>query len=63
MADADLDVLGRDDFMLCNNNLRNELALLGQEFSDFEWCASQLQFLKSHTYSLLRRGCYGMLVS
>lgn len=50
MADADLDVLGRDDFMLYNKNLRNELALLGQEFSDFDWYARQLQFLKSHTY-------------
>ena len=50
MADADLDVLGRDDFMLYNNNLRNELALLGQQFSDFDWYASQLQFLKAHTY-------------
>jgi uncharacterized protein len=50
MADADLDVLGRDDFMLYNKNLRNELALLGQEFSDFDWYARQLQFLKSHKY-------------
>ena len=50
MADADLDVLGRDDFMPYNHNLRNELALLGQEFSDFEWYSRQLQFLKSHTY-------------
>lgn len=50
MADADLDVLGRDDFVLYNQNLRNELALLGQEFSDFEWYVSQLQFLKSHAY-------------
>ena len=50
MADADLDVLGRDDFMHYNSNLRNELALLGQQFSDFDWYASQLQFLKSHTY-------------
>jgi hypothetical protein len=49
-GDADLDVLGRDDFMLHNNNLRNELALLGQEFSDFDWYANQLQFLRSHTY-------------
>ena len=50
MADADLDVLGREDFMLFNDNLRRELALFGQEFTDLDWYSRQLQFLKSHTY-------------
>ena len=50
MADADLDVLGRDDFMLFNDNLRRELALLGQEFGDLDWYSQQLQFLELHTY-------------
>jgi uncharacterized protein len=50
MADADLDVLGHDDFMLFNSNLRRELALVGQEFTDLDWYSRQLQFLESHTY-------------
>jgi len=50
LADADLDVLGRDDFMLRNNNLRRELAFFGQEFTDLEWISSQLKFIEPHTY-------------
>jgi uncharacterized protein len=50
LTDADLDVLGRDDFMLTNDNLRRELALFGQEFSDLDWYSRQLQFLEAHTY-------------
>lgn len=50
MADADLDVLGRDDFMFCNNNLRRELAFFGQEFSDTQWFSRQLEFVETHTY-------------
>jgi uncharacterized protein len=50
MADADLDVLGRDDFMLQNNNLRRELAFFGQEFSDTQWFSGQLEFVEAHTY-------------
>ncbi|SRR6266542_4255572 len=50
MADADLDVLGRDDFILRNGNLRRELAFFGQEFTDFQWFSDQLRFLEAHTY-------------
>ncbi len=50
LTDADLDVLGRDDFMRSNENLRRELAFLGQEFSDLEWYTRQLKFLEDHTY-------------
>lgn len=50
MADADLDVLGRADFMEWNNNLRRELAYFGQDFTDEQWLTSQLKFLDSHTY-------------
>ena len=50
LADADLDVLGRDDFILLNNNLRRELFLYGKEYSDREWYASQIEFMESHTY-------------
>lgn len=50
MADADLDVLGRDDFMLRNGNLRRELAFFGQEFTDTQWFSGQLKFVETHTY-------------
>jgi uncharacterized protein len=50
LADADLDALGRDDFMLLNSNLRRELSLYGKEFSDREWYTSQIEFMESHTY-------------
>jgi predicted metal-dependent HD superfamily phosphohydrolase len=50
MADADLDVLGRDDFMFRNNNLRRELAFFGQEFTDTQWFSGQLKFVESHVY-------------
>lgn len=50
MADVDLDVLRRDDFMLLNSNLRRELACFGEEFSEAEWYSSQLLFVESHSY-------------
>lgn len=50
LTDADLDNLGRDDFMLRNGDLRHELAYFGREFSDREWYSRQLKFLESHTY-------------
>ncbi len=50
MADADLDVLGREDFLPRNLNLRRELAFFGQEFSDTQWFSGQLKFVESHTY-------------
>lgn len=50
LADADLDVLGRDDFMLRNENFRRELANFGKTSSDAEWYKSQLKFVESHTY-------------
>lgn len=50
LCDADLDVLGRDDFMPRNQDLRRELAGMGKTFSDVEWYAGQLKFLQGHTY-------------
>lgn len=50
MVDADLDVLGREDFWLRNHDLREELASHGQQMSDEEWCLNQLEFLQSHCY-------------
>lgn len=50
MADADLDVLGRDDFWPRNVKLRQEAAFFGKEFTDAEWYAGQLKFVEPHTY-------------
>jgi uncharacterized protein len=50
MADADLDVLGRTDFMQTNENLRRELAFFGKEFTDLEWFSGQLEFVETHRY-------------
>ena len=50
LTDADLDVLGRDDFMQSNDRLRRELLTFGQRFSDIEWFTRQLKFVESHTY-------------
>ncbi len=50
VVDADLDVLGRDDFWLRNDDLRAELSLNGHLMSDEEWYRNQLQFLESHEY-------------
>jgi hypothetical protein len=50
MADADLDLLGRDDYMTLNQALRGELTVRGTLSSDEEWYSSQLEFLRSHRY-------------
>ena len=50
LADADLDVLGRPDFLERNALLRAELAAYGAPVSDAEWYAGQLSFLRQHRY-------------
>jgi len=50
LADADLDVLGRDDFLIRNQALRDEQAAHGRPTGDAEWYASQLKFLETHHY-------------
>lgn len=50
LADADLDVLGRDDFFERNRALREELLLRGEEMSLQKWYAAQLRFLQEHSY-------------
>ena len=50
LTDADLDVLGRENFVQRNGDLRRELASLGKEFTDEEWYTGQLKFLEEHTY-------------
>lgn len=50
IADADLDVLGRDDFLERNQALRNEIAAFGNAVPDEQWYQEQLAFLCKHTY-------------
>jgi uncharacterized protein len=50
LADADLDALGREDFMARNQALRAEMAAFGLPSTDRQWYADQLQFLKNHRY-------------
>ena len=50
LADADLDVLGRADFMARNAQLRVELAAFGEAMADARWYTGQLGFLRGHTY-------------
>jgi uncharacterized protein len=50
MADADLDLLGCDEFIPRNHDLRVEMAAYGQTMTDHEWLSSQLDFLCSHVY-------------
>jgi uncharacterized protein len=51
MADADVDSLGREDFLERSHALRRELALtLDTHYTDEEWFESQLEFLQNHAY-------------
>ena len=51
MVDADLDVLGRDDFWPRNHALRVEReALAGLRLTDEEWYGGQLAFMQAHRY-------------
>jgi uncharacterized protein len=50
MADADLDALGRSDFLTRNQALRDELTIYGAHWDDLEWYREQLWFLESHRY-------------
>lgn len=50
LADADLDVLGREDFFQRNERLRQEMAYFGQKMTDVEWLFFQSSFLQQHAY-------------
>lgn len=50
MADADLDALGRADFIDRNQALRDELAVYGAHWDDLAWAREQLCFVGSHQY-------------
>ena len=50
LADADLDVLGRADFMRRNQALRAETEAFGAAFGDAQWYDQQLRFMQAHRY-------------
>ncbi|MDX2138193.1 MAG: HD domain-containing protein [Chloroflexota bacterium] len=50
MADADLNVLGQEDFLLRNEDLRAELAVIDHPVTDSQWYTGQLAFLRAHNY-------------
>jgi uncharacterized protein len=50
LADADLDALGRTDFISRNQALRDELAAYGAHWDDIAWAQEQVYFLESHQY-------------
>ena len=50
LADADLDSLGRDDFLPRSLALRDELAAFGAPASEEAWYARQLGFLQTHRF-------------
>lgn len=50
LADADLDNLGRSDFIQRSLDLRKEWETFGRQWTDQEWYISQLDFLAEHHY-------------
>jgi uncharacterized protein len=50
LADADLDVLGRDDFWERNQALRDELHAAGVPYTDEAWWDGQVAFVGGHEY-------------
>jgi uncharacterized protein len=50
LVDADLDILGRNDFFKGSLKLRFELALYGRPTNEKQWYQEQLNFLKGHFY-------------
>lgn len=50
LADADLDVLGRSDFLQRNAALRREVDLHEAQTNDYDWYRSQVAFVEEHTY-------------
>ena len=50
IMDADLDVLGRDDFWSKNLLLRRELLESGVRYDEIAWWRGQLRFLARHHY-------------
>ncbi len=50
IVDADMDSLGRDDFLRVSRALRDELAAAGIHYTDADWYQYQIDFLEAHDY-------------
>lgn len=50
LCDADLDYLGRTDFIPVSQRLRKEWALRGTVYTERDWLLAQLNFLTGHCY-------------
>jgi uncharacterized protein len=50
LADADLDVLGRVDYIYRNQALRIEMEVFDGPIGDARWYGEQLHFIQSHRY-------------
>jgi len=50
LADADLDILGREDFLSRNKDLYDELTGTGIEISLTDWYTSQIKLFHAHRY-------------
>jgi uncharacterized protein len=50
ICDADLDYLGREDFLMISQNLKKEFLAYGIIKNDAEWDEMQIAFLQSHEY-------------
>jgi uncharacterized protein len=50
IADADLDVLGREDFYPRSQDLRVEMAAFGRPHTTEAWYTNQVSFLRNHRY-------------
>ena len=50
LADADLDYLGRHDFLKISKKLYDENFALGLVSNEIEWDEMQIKFLKNHKY-------------
>jgi predicted metal-dependent HD superfamily phosphohydrolase len=50
LCDADLDYLGRNDFELISNKLKEEFLVYGIIKNDEEWDKLQVNFFESHHY-------------
>jgi adenylate cyclase len=50
MVDADLDYLGRGDYFLIGNTLKEELNARGKQLNEQQWVKKQIEFLSKHTY-------------
>ncbi|MBZ5859258.1 HD domain-containing protein [Flavihumibacter profundi] len=50
ICDADLDYLGRDDFSLISNNLKQEFLEYGVIKNELDWDPLQISFFEKHQY-------------